>query len=64
MKKSKRSDYRAGCWNCPSGGEPIWEKANAMGLAAQHAKKYGHHTWVEIDTCVNFIGESNGEEKK
>ena len=37
-------DYRGGCRDC----DATWHSRNVMGLAAQHADKYGHQAWVEL----------------
>ena len=35
--------YHGGCEDCPAN----WGTRNVIGLAAQHAEKYGHTTWAE-----------------
>ena len=35
--------YYGHCRDC----EKEWYTRNAMGLAAQHAQRYGHQAWVE-----------------
>jgi hypothetical protein len=46
----------AKCFDC----DKMWESANAHGVAAQHARKYGHHTSVE----VTFVYHYNAPERK
>lgn len=36
--------YQGGCNDC----DAYWASANVIGLAAQHAERYGHETWAEM----------------
>lgn len=47
-------DVRAGCWDCDPSGEATWTAKNAQGVAAIHARKHGHHTWVEVYLSVQY----------
>ena len=43
----------ATCWTC--GWE--LESNNAVGVAAQHARRYGHQVDVEVTRNIRFDGE-------
>jgi len=32
----------------------IWDAKNAQGVAAQHATRHGHSTWVDIAMTVYY----------
>ena len=36
--------YSGGCHDCGAS----WGSRNVMGVAAQHAAKYGHETWADV----------------
>lgn len=44
--------YMGGCNDC----DATWSTCNVIGLAAQHAKCYGHHTWAETGHSYHFEG--------
>ncbi|WP_049900099.1 hypothetical protein [Natrinema altunense] len=46
-----------GCHDCEFGGEA----RNGVGLAAQHAEKYGHSTWAEQITSMEWNVRSGGD---
>lgn len=41
--KKGRVVVHAGCHDCGK----FWNSANGFGVAAQHADRYGHNTWVD-----------------
>lgn len=43
-------DYRGGCHECGKS----WASRNVMGVAAQHADRYGHQTWVELGSAFEI----------
>ena len=47
------SDVRAACWQC-HGGIAYWFSKNAQAVAAIHARRYGHSTWVEVATTIEY----------
>lgn len=53
-KKSKIMRCKATCETCGIG----WTSRNSIGLAAQHAKKYGHKVVVEVTNQIIFEGVS------
>lgn len=44
--------YIGGCNDC----DATWSSRNVLGLAAQHAKSYGHDTWAETGHAYAFEG--------
>lgn len=51
--RSTAVEVRAGCLTCHP-GEAVWTSANAMLVAARHAKATGHPTWCEQLLRVAF----------
>lgn len=45
----------AGCTVC-RGVEPMWTAVNAMAVAAQHARRHNHSTWVRQTIMVRYGG--------
>jgi hypothetical protein len=52
----------AGCTLC-HGAESAWVASNAMAVAAQHARRYGHPTWVRQTIEVHY-GASPPKQKE
>ena len=44
--------YVGGCRDC----DAEWCSRNVIGLAAQHAKRYGHDTWADTGHSYSFEG--------
>ena len=57
--RSTAVEVRAGCLTCHPGSVG-WTSANAMLVAARHAKATGHATWAEQVLRVAF-GEPAGD---
>lgn len=53
-------DVKAGCHDC-NGYTAMWTAKNAQGVAAKHAEKHKHNTWVEIDMCITYKGKPKEE---
>lgn len=49
--------YNGGCHDC----EARWQSCNVVGLAAQHAMRYGHVTWAE--TGHSYIFKPTGRRR-
>lgn len=52
---------QAGCSTC-WGTEPKWTAANAMAVAAQHARLRGHSTWARQTIEVRYGGKPAPQE--
>lgn len=49
-KKGGLVHYHGGCHDC----DAEWGSCNVVGLAAQHAMRYGHKTWAETGHSYGF----------
>ncbi len=50
----------AECFTCGK----VWETRNAHGIAARHAKLYGHHTAVEVVHHYSYNAPERIKKKK
>ena len=49
------------CHDCNA----TWDARNAMGLAAQHAKRYKHRTWVDATYVFGYaLPEDDAHEQQ
>lgn len=46
--------YIGGCKDC----DAEWFTRNVIGLAAAHAKRYGHNAWAETGHAYSFDGQT------
>lgn len=46
--------YIGGCRDC----DAEWSTRNVIGLAARHAKRYGHNTWADTGHAYSFDGRT------
>lgn len=53
-KSSGVTSIMAGCFNCMGSTEVKWFSANAMAVAARHAKATGHETWCDQVVSVHW----------
>jgi len=56
-KKSQILKCEANCKSCGIG----WASRNSIGLAAQHAKKYGHKVVAKVTNKIVFDGTDEND---